>query len=246
MSRIIYFLIIILIGFTACQRDKPSLRQKEISQDMKAWIQAQKQGSISAYENFINTYPSNDSLVKLAKKKIDSIVQEREWQKVRNTTSLDSLRQFCLKYPYSIHHTEALHLANRILQENLDKNYKEVIDFLIQISDANDPYRVFSRFASRNFCLVKSKQYEEHEPIRDTFYIKDKESFDKYLNVKLFNRCKDVFFEGELLKNYELQCNNEIFTIIFYLSCGDIKFNWVKNDNRLVLECLEVCQDMRF
>jgi len=132
MSRIIYFLIIILIGFTACQRDKPSLKQKEISQDMKAWMQAQKQGSISAYENFINTYSSNDSLVKLARKKIDSIVQEREWQKVRNTTSLDSLRQFCLKYSYS------------------------------RRTNANDPYRVFLRFDSRNFCLIRSKQYHEH------------------------------------------------------------------------------------
>ncbi len=246
MNRLLYILLTSCVLLLTCQRQQPCTKTTSppSSALQEAWMEAQKKGTIEAYQLFIDQYPCNDSLVKLAKQKIDSIKEEQAWQRVKKTNSVDSLRAFCLAYPYSLHHTQAYHLANKILHDQLDTRYRVVPEFFNQMSQASDLYSVFRKYADPDFCLIKTRQYEEHQPVRDTFPVPDKQAFDSLLNTNVFKVCNRLFTQGQLLKDYELACDDRSFSIIFHLPCGDIRFRWL-TDHTMKLRCVEICQDLR-
>ncbi len=246
MRRLLYILLVGCVFSLTCTHQQPCGKSPATrgSVIIKAWQQAQQQNSIEAYRTFLQKYSCNDSLVQLAHKKIDSLKQEQAWQSVKNTNSIDSLRAFCLMYPYSPHHTEAYNLANKILHSELDTRYRVVPEFFAKMSQAQDPYSVFRQYATRDFCIIKTRRYEEHEPVSDTFPVPSRAAFDSLLNTNIFKVCNQLFMQGELLRDYELQCDSVSLTVLFHLSCGDISFRWLTG-HTMKLRCMQICQDLR-
>ncbi len=248
MNRLVYIIAIAVLVF-GCSHPQPCKQQTKANrlppQVEQAWQNALKQNTIAAYQEFLSKYSCNDSLSKIANQKIDSLEQENQWQQVKNTNNLDSLRAFCLKYPYSVHHTEAYHRANHILQKQLDNKYKVIPKFLSAMAQTSNPYKTFRQYTLPDFYLIKVRQYEEHTPVSDTFPVRDEQAFDTLVNPNVFRECNRLFTQGQVLKEYELQCDSLNFKILFHLPCGDVKLNWVPYNNQIRLKCMEICQDFR-
>ncbi len=237
------FLISLVLLFAACKQREPCKQEtsKIPATVIQAWIKAEKTKTIEAYKDFIDKYSCNDSLVKIAQQKIDSLQQEQDWQAIKESENIEDFRAFCRKYPYSYHHTEAYRRVNHLLLNQLDSKYAVITDFFRQVGKSNNQLDVVKQYATNDFCIIKSRKYHEQDWAGDTLPL-DKIT-ETTINPRLLKVCDSLFTPENLLNKYELICDTNAFRIKFTTSCGTVLFSWIPQGNTFRLKCVEIKQD---
>lgn len=99
--------------------DEANKNIRQLEKEQAAWEEAMQADSIPAYKRFVETYASS-VYVEDARERILQINMESDWQRIRLSESIDTVRAFQLKYPGK-KYTEAA--ADRILF--LEKYYAD-------------------------------------------------------------------------------------------------------------------------